>query len=100
MVGYWNSEEVFNRINMGEGFTPAALFDALQEQDTADHIIREVWEDEAEGDRDPLPCADGHGSRLSEEGVPSPRRGSRPLRRCGAVPLRPTPVMGGLTRGR
>jgi spermidine synthase len=53
MVGYWNSEEVLNRINMSEGFTLAALFDALHEHATADHIIREVW--------------DGHGSRLSDE---------------------------------
>ena len=67
MVGYWNSEEVLNRINMGEGFTLAALFDALHEHATADHIIREVWEGETEGDRDPLPWANGHGSRLSDE---------------------------------
>ncbi|WP_197429148.1 hypothetical protein, partial [Microbacterium sp. CCH5-D1] len=49
------------------GFTLAALFDALHEHATADHIIREVWEGETEGDRDPLPWVNGHGSRLSDE---------------------------------
>jgi len=44
VVGYWNSEEVLNQINMSE-----------------------VWEGETEGDRDPLPWANGHGSRLSDE---------------------------------
>lgn len=29
MVRYWNADEVLNRINMSEGFTLAALFDAL-----------------------------------------------------------------------
>ncbi|MDZ5146115.1 hypothetical protein [Microbacterium testaceum] len=65
MVGYWNSGEVLNRINMGEGFTLAALFDALHEHGIADHIIREVWEGECDGDRDPLPWANRHGSRLT-----------------------------------
>lgn len=49
---------------MGEGFTVAALFDALHEHAAADHIIREVWEGETEGDRDPLPWANGHGAVL------------------------------------
>lgn len=66
MVGYWNAGEVLCTINMGEGFTLAALFDALHEHETAAHIIREVWEGEAEDCRDPLPWANGHGSRLSE----------------------------------
>ncbi len=66
MVGYWNAGEVLCTINMGEGFTLAALFDALHEHETAAHIIREVWEGEAEDSRDPLPWANGHGSRLTE----------------------------------
>lgn len=65
MVRYWNADEVLNRINMSEGFTLAALFDALHEHDIAEYIIREVWEGESDGDRDPLPWANGHGSRLS-----------------------------------
>lgn len=67
MVRYWNSGEVLNRINMGEGFTLAALFDALHEHEIAEHIIREVWEGESDGDRDPLPWANGHGSRLTDD---------------------------------
>lgn len=66
MVRYWNAGEVLCTINMGEGLTLAALFDALHEHETAEHIIREVWEGEGEFDRDPLPWANGHGSRLSE----------------------------------
>ena len=67
MVGYWNAGEVLCTINMGEGFTLAALFDALHEHETAAHIIREVWEGEAEDSRDPLPWANGHGSRLTAD---------------------------------
>lgn len=66
MVGYWNAGEVLCTLNMGEGFTFAALFDALHEHATAAHIIREVWEGEAEDSRDPLPWANGHGSRITE----------------------------------
>ena len=64
MVCYWNSEEVLNRINMGEGFTLAALFDALHEHATADHIIREVWEGETEGEST-------FGGRSAEMGAPA-----------------------------
>lgn len=67
MVGYWNSTEVLSALNMSEGFTLAALFDALHAHDVAEHIIREVWEGEADDCRDPLPWANGHGSRLTED---------------------------------
>ena len=66
MVGYWNAGEVLSTLSMGEGITFAALFDALHEHDTAAHIIRAVWDGESEDSRDPLPWANGHGSRLSE----------------------------------
>lgn len=67
MVGHWNAEEVLKTLNMSEGFTLAALFDELHEHDTAQHIIREVWDAEDDGCRDPLPWANGHGSRLTAD---------------------------------
>ncbi|WP_152545476.1 hypothetical protein [Microbacterium sp. CH12i] len=66
MVGYWNAGEVLSALNVSEGFTLAALLDALHEHDAAAHVIREVWEGESEDSRDPLPWVNGHGSRLSE----------------------------------
>jgi len=55
MVFGWDSTQVLCTINMTEGFTFAALFDALGRPDAAAHVIREVWEGEGDGDRDPLP---------------------------------------------
>lgn len=55
MVFGWDSTQVLCSINMSEGFTLAALFDALGRPDAAAHVIREVWEGEGDGDRDPLP---------------------------------------------
>lgn len=55
MVFGWDSTQVLCTINMSEGFTLAALFDALGRPDAAAHVIREVWEGESDGDRDPLP---------------------------------------------
>ena len=66
MIGYWNAGEVLCTLNMGEGFTLAALLDALHMHDTAAHVIRQVWDGESEDSRDPLPWANSHGSRLSE----------------------------------
>lgn len=69
MVRYWSSVEVLHHLNMSEGFTLAALFASLGEDDTASHIIREVWEGEDDACRDPLPWANGHGSRKTETAV-------------------------------
>ena len=66
MIGGWH-DDVFSAINMTEGRILADLFDELGCTGTADHIIRETWLAESDGDRDPLPWANGHGSRLSED---------------------------------
>lgn len=66
MIGGWH-DDVFSAINMTEGRILADLFDELGCTGTADHIVRETWLAESDGDRDPLPWANGHGSRLSEE---------------------------------
>ncbi|MGG1910556.1 hypothetical protein AB1285_27405 [Microbacterium sp. NRRL B-14842] len=62
MIGRWH-DDVFSSINMTEGRILADLFDELGHTGTADHIIRETWLAESDGDRDPLPWANGHGSR-------------------------------------
>lgn len=66
MIGGWH-DDVFSAINMTEGRILADLFDELGCTGTADHIVRETWLAESDGDRDPLPWANGHGSRLSED---------------------------------
>lgn len=73
MVFGWDSTQVLCAINMSEGFTLAALCEALGHPDAAAHIIREVWEDETDGDRDPLPWAHrAGGSRLPYRGHHAP----------------------------
>jgi len=62
-----NSVETLGTLSMTEGVKIAGLFAALGDDDTARHIIREVWEGETEDCRDPLPWVNGHGSRRDEE---------------------------------
>lgn len=69
MVHHWNSDEVLNHINMSEGLTFAALWSALGQEDVAQYIIREVWEGESDGDRDPLPWANARGERKSHVAI-------------------------------
>lgn len=47
--------------------SPPMLVAGVGHTGTADHIMRETWLAESDGDRDPLPWANGHGSRLSED---------------------------------
>lgn len=73
MILEWDSTQVLCTLNMTEGFTLAALFDALGRADIAAHVIREVWEGETDGNRDPLPWAHRtDGTRLPFRGRHAP----------------------------
>ncbi|CAM5530710.1 hypothetical protein [Leifsonia shinshuensis] len=69
MVQHWNSGEVLHHLNMSEGFTFAALWSALGQDEVAQHIIREVWEGESPDSRDPLPWTNTSGERKSDVAV-------------------------------
>lgn len=67
MIRDWRHGNILGSLSMGEGYTLATLFAQLDQSEVAQHIIREVWEGEAADSRDPLPWANAHGSRLSDE---------------------------------
>ena len=66
MIHGWDSTQVLGSMNTGEGYILAALLDSLGEGSTADYIIRQVWEGEDEGSRDPEPFIDAGGKRYAE----------------------------------
>lgn len=67
VLGHLNAHEVLGGLNMTEGFTLAALFDELGEHKVAAHIVREVWEAEEDGSRDPEPWVNSAGERATPQ---------------------------------
>lgn len=59
---------IYGAMNMTEGMILSDLFASLGRPDVAEHIARSVWT--AEGtEADPLPWANGHGSRKTEQAI-------------------------------
>lgn len=65
MIGEWTSEDVLGTLSMNEGFILADLLTQLGAANTGTHILREVWEGETDGDRDPLPWVNAAGNRMT-----------------------------------
>lgn len=60
---------VYGTMNMTEGMILSDLFASLGRSEVAEHIARSVWEAEDETEVDPLPWANGHGSRKTDKAV-------------------------------
>ncbi|MBF4570886.1 hypothetical protein ITJ57_19130 [Plantibacter sp. VKM Ac-2880] len=60
---------VYGTMNVAEGMILSDLLASLGRPDVAEHIARSVWKAEDETEADPLPWANGHGSRKTEQAV-------------------------------